>query len=183
MDTVFANVNIALIRSNILKRRLALFEKQVHKYGGSCTAISNISNITNATHVVFEEDYLAQNKSLQEVLKMIVIEDCGNLPFEVVSSMWVSQCIKVKQLVDAELYRFKERLQEEAVPPQHRATIDDAGNNNLTRSEVVVRLLMMGHPAAPPLNTGWDERDDTWLHRMPYLRKGFFATGIIPKYD
>ena len=28
----------------------------------------------------------------------------------------------------------------------------------------------------------WDKKDDEWLRRMWYLRKGFFQTGVIPEY-
>lgn len=107
---IFDNLNIAVVPANISQKRFSLFESQIKKYGGTCTAVSNLSI---CTHVVFDEEYYTKNKTLEDVMKMIDIHQYDDLTFEVVSSKWLILCIMEKKLVDIKPYRFKQKVEDE----------------------------------------------------------------------
>ena len=176
------NLRITVVLSNIVRKPLALFQTQIANYGRTCTSVANVST---STHVLFEEDYHTRKKSRQDVLKMISVEDKDTLTFEVLSSKWLSACIRQKKLVDVEPYRFIQSDVDEVVSPQNvaPAAVEESGNDNDNLVDVIVRIMESGPEVVPPSKNTWDEKDDSWLRCMALLRKGFFQMGVVLKYD
>lgn len=107
---MFDNLKIAVARNNIFGKRYTLFENLITKHGGTWIPLENL-NI--ATHIVFDESFLTNKKSLQDVLNMVSIQEYDNLTSEVVSTKWLAACVKEKKIVDVDSYRFQPKVEDE----------------------------------------------------------------------
>lgn len=102
---IFRNCQIYILPNGLLKKRIKLFEEQVTKHGGKI--ISDIRN-TMPTHIIVEENCFTSLNQIRNILRKTVELDCENLKCDVVGTLWLSRCLKYKNLLDTENFKFKD---------------------------------------------------------------------------
>ena len=127
-SAIFQNCRIFIVPNGILKKRIKLFEEQVTKNGG--LIVSDAKN-TSPTHIIIEESYFHSSKQVENLLKAIDL-NVNELVCDVVGSLWLSRCLKEKNLINVEdsKFTYKRKMEDK----QHS---EDEKSPKIQRTEVV----------------------------------------------
>jgi len=71
MAAIFENLNIYIVRLNILSKRCEFLERNVRLYGG--TVAEEVDSTPRLTHILFSEDFHDKKLDLEAVLNKINI--------------------------------------------------------------------------------------------------------------
>lgn len=100
---IFQNCSIYILPNGLLQKRIQIFEGKVTQYGGKL--VSEPSKVC-PSHIIVEDSLLTKPVEIVDALKKV------NLSFEslsskVVGTLWLSRCLKEKQLLSTENFEFK----------------------------------------------------------------------------
>ena len=176
MEAIFAHCRIYITR-NIFSGRAALLKKIITKHGG-CV----VSTVENATHIIFCEELHEKKKSLQCVSNLINVTSNDVL---LLSAAWVCDSVKAKTRLSPDPFLFKPEM-----PNVDNTTGPPAEHGSDNLLDIILCILVQVPPVSNKLEeetyelttNGYKLNDDAWLRRMASLG-GFFATGVVPKYE
>lgn len=107
---MFKDFKMYIVPLGIPPKRMNLFKDQVVKNGGAI--VTSDFSLSSPTHVIVEQEY-QRKMHLEEVLKILHIDrHKDNVNFEVVSSLWISRCLKGKALLPTNEFKFEFELGE-----------------------------------------------------------------------
>lgn len=103
--SIFKDCQIYIVPNGLFGKRMKLFKEQVKKHGGE---IVSDTKIILPTHVVVEESYLTNPNQIRNVLKAVEL-NYDDLKADIVGTLWLSKCLKEKNILDTEPFKYKRK--------------------------------------------------------------------------
>jgi DNA polymerase lambda len=116
---IFKNHSFLVLQNGMGKNRAELFKSLILKYGGALLDEKNeIKNELSNIFIIFDDQTIKDWISLEKILSKKAFYDSlikNDLKFKVLSSRWLSECLKQKLLIDLKSFELIKPLTEKGV--------------------------------------------------------------------
>lgn len=121
-QTFFSGLTLFILPTSIGKARVKLFKNQFLSYGGK--VIDNFTS-DSVTHFVIDES--VDWEKLNKIMKWSFSSE-NDMKFDIVTTLWLSDCLRQKKLVDTRSFKLEVNCPEE----KSRISRDDMANCNVS---------------------------------------------------